>query len=333
MLYILYGPDDYSIEKALEEIKLSLGDAEALATNSSRFPGKDLNPAQLHQAVETMPFLAEKRLVVIDGLLERFEGSAGGRRRKKNSNVSEFIGPLTRVPETTVVVLVEPAIKGNSEILATLMPSAKIRQFPLLKDPQLKKWILDRVAVGGGSINLPAATQLLKLVGGNLWSLNGEINKLVLYKDGEAIEAADVERVVGFQRQDKIFVLMDAVIAGDAAQTQRHLRRFLEDGLEPAIIMRMLARQLRLMVQANEMKGRREGLPEMQRKMGLFSEYALRHVIQQAAAFTLPRLNRMYHYLVEADLGIKQGRYSAELSLEMLLAQLCQLSGSGGQNN
>ena len=85
MLYILTGPDDFSLNEALEEIKRGLGDRLLLASNTSVLDGKQVTPDQLRAVCQAMPFLAEKRLVIVEGLLERFETRANqaGRKRQR----------------------------------------------------------------------------------------------------------------------------------------------------------------------------------------------------------------------------------------------------------
>ena len=72
MLYILSGRDDYSLAQFLERIKGSIGDREALAANMSLIEGQQATIDQLRPLCEAAPFLAEKRLVIIKGLLQRF---------------------------------------------------------------------------------------------------------------------------------------------------------------------------------------------------------------------------------------------------------------------
>ena len=86
MLHILIGEDDFSIRQALEEIKKAIGDPAALMTNTTVLDGRQVTPEQLRAACETVPFLAEKRLVIVEGLLERFEPK--GRPARKNRPAS-----------------------------------------------------------------------------------------------------------------------------------------------------------------------------------------------------------------------------------------------------
>jgi DNA polymerase-3 subunit delta len=82
LLHILIGEDDFSIHQALDTIKKSLGDPASLMPNTMVLEGDKVTPEQLRAACETVPFLADKRLVVVDGLLERFEPKGRGSKKK-----------------------------------------------------------------------------------------------------------------------------------------------------------------------------------------------------------------------------------------------------------
>jgi DNA polymerase-3 subunit delta len=86
----------------------------------------------------------------------------------------------------------------------------------------------------------------------------------------------------------------------------------------------MLSRQVRLIVQAREL--RRLGKPEaeIQNKLGLTSEFSLRKTLEQAQSYRLERLREVYNKLLETDLSIKTGKYEGGLALNLLIAELCQ---------
>ena len=69
MLYVLLGEDDFSLRQSLEEIKRSIGDQTTLAANTTVLEGQQVTLGQLRAVGETVPFLAERRLVIIHGLL------------------------------------------------------------------------------------------------------------------------------------------------------------------------------------------------------------------------------------------------------------------------
>ena len=76
MLYILYGRDDFSLNQAVDKIKADLGDREMVATSTTILEGRHLTLNELRNKCGVAPFLSSYRLVIVDGLLGRFEGEA-----------------------------------------------------------------------------------------------------------------------------------------------------------------------------------------------------------------------------------------------------------------
>jgi DNA polymerase-3 subunit delta len=323
LIYILAGPDDFSISQRLEEFKKDL-DETMLAANFTQFPGEKVSPAELKAAVETVPFLAEKRLVVVTGLLGRFEAGGQKKAASRENDVRLFAGSLASGPESTLVILIDDKVAGSNPLLKALGQKARISQFPLLKGDELKVWIGERVQKSGGSIGPAAVNLLASLVGSNLWTMSGEVEKLVLYCAGRRIEEADVRTLVANARDVNIFALVDAILAPDAARAENLLEQMLAGGDTPSHLLNMLHRQLHLLVLARDMQSRKVPQAEMQSKLGLSAEFAFRKTLEQAKRYSVPRLKTALERLLETDIDIKTGKYGDELALNVLVAELGQ---------
>jgi len=330
----LLGEDDFSIRQALEEIKRGLGDQTLLSANTVTLDGQQLTLGELQTVGETMPFLAERRLVIVSGLLERFEAKGKSGRRKKTApatspkdECSLLAAYICRMLDSTVLVLVDGGISRGNPLLAAISAGAVVRSFPLLKDAKLQRWIGQRVAEEGGSISPQAAGLLARLVGGNLWLMANEINKLVLLTSGRRIEEEDVSLVVSHGQEANIFAMVDAILESRARVAEQLLQQLLQKGAAPAYIMVMLSRQVQMIVRAKELINQRKSEGEIQGKLGLTSEFALRRTLEQAAGYSPQRLKEIYHKLLQTDLAIKTGKYDGELALTILVAELCQRGG------
>ncbi|MFQ6036788.1 MAG: DNA polymerase III subunit delta, partial [Sedimentisphaerales bacterium] len=328
MLYILHGEDDFSLHEALEEIKKGIGDQTALTTNTTVLDGQQVTVAQLPAICEAMPFLAEKRLVIIYGLLERFEPRVKSGRQKKSTSVasrqdeSKSLGEyLGRIPDSTVLVLIDGKIKSQNPLFRELSPKARVKSFPLLKDAKLRQWIQGRVAENGGSISPQAVNLLARFVGGNLWIMANEIDKLALFTLGRRIEEEDVRRVVSYAQEANVFAMIDAILEFKAGVAEQLLEQLLQQGAPPAGLLVMLTRQVRLMVRIKELRSQRKSEAEIQDKLALPSEFVLRKTSEQAGRYSLPRLREVYHRLLQTDLSIKTGRLAPELALNILIAE------------
>ncbi len=329
MLHVFVGEDDFSIRQALEEIKKGIGDPTALMTNTTVLDGRQVTIEQMRSACETVPFLADKRLVVVEGLLERFESKAKNSRKKssRQNDQEEYraiADAIKRLPAFTELVLIGGRINDRNPLLHELSALARVKTFPLLKEPQLRLWIERRVAGAGGSIEPRAINLLIRFVGNDLWTMANEVDKLVLFTGGRRIEEADVRAVVSYAQEASVFAMVDAILEFRVGTAQELLQQLLKHGMAPAQLLVMLSRQVRIIFQIKEMRGKGRSRGDIQMKLGLTSDFVLRKAWEQADKYSPVRLREVYHKLLETDLAIKTGKLDGELAFNILIVELGQ---------
>ncbi len=331
MLYILYGQDDFSLNQAVEKIKADLGDREMVATNTTSLEGQHLTLSELRNKCDAAPFLSSHRLVIVDGLLGRFEVKQSrprSGRGKSGNGLGEWEGLASyigQMPETTVLMLVDGEMKGQNPLLKKLSSLAEVKTFPLLRGRDLKAWIQRRVKEEGGDITPQAVNLLAELIGGDLWAMNGEIQKLLLYSRERPVSEDDVRQLVSHVQEANIFALVDAVAEGRTELAQRILHRLYHDGVAPTYILVMITRQFRLIAQAKDLEPGLSRL-QIQDRLGLKSGYSLDKTLSQAKLYDFEGVKRAYDKLLETDLAIKTGKYSDKLALELLVTELACLN-------
>jgi len=330
MLYVLYGQDAFSLDQAVEKIKADLGDRELVATNTTSLEGQHLTFSELRNKCAAAPFLSSCRLVIVDGLLGRFELKQSRPRSSKGKSgnglgewegLASYIGQM---PETTVLMLVDREIKGQNPLLKKIAPLAEVRTFPLLRGSSLKAWIQQRVKEEGGNITPQAVNLLAELIGGDLWAMNGEIQKLILYSQNRPISEDDVKLLVSYVQEANIFALVDAVAEGRTELAQRLLHRLYHEGMPPTHILAMITRQFRLIALAQDLPKRLSRL-QIQERLGLKKNYALDKTLNQAKLYDFEGVKLIYDKLLETDSAIKTGKYSDKLALELLVTELACL--------
>ena len=331
MLYILSGQDDYSLGESFEEIKRVIGDQALLAANTTTLDGQQITLDQLRTVCETLPFLAERRLVIVKGLLERFEPRDKSSRRKKITRVTNhqneyksLVTYISRLPDSTILVLIDGRITSKNPLFGELSAKAKVKSFPLLRGTRLQQWIQKHVMEAGGAISPQALDLLAKLVGGNLWIMANEINKLILFSSSRRIEEEDVKIVVSYAQQASVFAMVDAILEFKVGLAEQSLHQLLQRGASAAYLLVMLSRQVRMIVRVKELKNQGKSEIEIRNKLGLTSEFAWHKTTEQAERYPLGRIKEVYRKLLEADLSIKTGKYEGDLALNILIAELCQ---------
>lgn len=331
MLHVLYGDDNFSIHQALERLRGDIDD-DLKEVNVTELDGARLTLGELRGVCDVAPFLSAQRLVIVRGLLSRFDAANSRRRRqtdrqaeaaKRDREAWQGLGPyVAEMPESTLLALVEGRLRENNPLLRTLKPLGQVLQFPALKGAALQEWVVKRVKELGGSISLTAARLLATLSGGDLWAMSNDIEKLVLYASGRRIEEREVRLLTSQGRDANIFALVDAAIAGRTGTALSMLRRMQEDGAALPYLVFMFVRQFRLLILAKEFV--RQGLRprEMQSRLGLQGDWQLRRIREQERRFSGARLRDIYRRLLAADLAAKRGRGAQ--ALDLLVVELGQ---------
>ena len=194
MLHFYFGPDDFRIHEEYGKLRDSLDGDGLLATNTTLPPVRGLRPQELIQQIAAVPFLAEARLVVVEGLLSLLGGGQAVLREWQ-----PLLDVIPELPPTNHLVLLEhlrdrdqQLALGRSALAKALraVENADVKEFRELsiygrggEASDLTAWLRARARERDVGIEPPAIQELVDLVGANLWSLATEIDKLGRYAE------------------------------------------------------------------------------------------------------------------------------------------------------
>jgi len=319
MFYIFHGEDTFSCAEALAEFKAKMGDPAMVDLNTTRLDGHSVDMAELIHHCDTIPFMSDRRLVVVHGLLERLS------KQGEAEYEAALVNYLPTLPETTRLVFVETVELPKRHPIVELAlrhEAGFVKTFVLPQGRELERWIRRRVEAAGGSISPAALSALSIYVGSDLYQLAQEIAKLVDYTGGKrAIEEKDVQLLTPHAREGNVFEMVDALGRQDGRMAGRIYHQLLDMGEQPLMLLSMIVRQFRLMIQIKELAPRLLTPEAIARELGQ-NPYPVKKIMQQARNFTMPQLRGIYHRLLEADVEIKTGRTEAALALDLLIAEL-----------
>ena len=329
--YIFHGADEFTRAETLADFKRRLGPPDTVDLNTTILDGGTLTLAKLRHACDAIPFLAEKRLVIVEGLLSRL---APRKDRELSTSQRELLTALAdylpRLPETTRLVFIEdkPLPARHSMLrLAQREERGYVKRFDPPDAKVLPRWIEKRVRKYGGEIEPQAARQLAAVVGTDLRLLDQEIAKLVTYTQsptgGQAITIADIETVVPYAQAAVVFDLVDALGRRDGRTAAQTLHRLLDAGEHPLMLLAMIVRQFRLLIQVKELKAG-GGTPHDIAKALRLHPFPARKLHTQATHFTTAQLEAVYRHLLDTDVAIKTGEIEAEVALDLLVAGLAE---------
>jgi DNA polymerase III subunit delta len=328
MFYIFHGEDSHTQKEKVTELKTKLGDPTMLELNTTRLVGKGLTLGQLQDACNAMPFLAPKRLVLVENLL------SGDKLDKKF--LDGLAAYLPHLPESTLLFfLEEKALTAKHKLLQLAeqpAPEGKkgklgfVRLFERPQGGQLDKWIMNRVAELGGQIQPRAANLLGSNVGNDLALLDQELQKLVMYKGladtAVPITPEDVQLLSPYAAEVNVFDLVDALGNRNGRRAAELLQKKLEEGEEPFIIFSMFVRQFRLLLQVKEVVDGGVRTPTAVAQELKIHQFVAGKLIQQSQSFSLPQLEQIYSHLLDIDVRVKTGQTDMITALHLLVFAL-----------
>ncbi len=347
MITLLHGPAELIRAETLAQIRAQIAsDPELVELNTTRLEGRQLTLGELQNACDTLPFLADRRLVIVDGLLNRL--ATQGRARPKSGEAvpaeaetpdddtapevskgqaKAFVSYLDQVPASTELVLMEGDTIGSGPMLRRLQELAREERarVVLCEKPRkndLPEWIRSRARLHGVKLDPAAVADLAEFVGDELRQLDQELIKLADYGAGRTITREEVRRLVAATRAANVFELVDALGLGDAPTAGRVLKHALDvDGEQPLRLLGMIARQYRLLIRAKALQAEGARPPEMARTLNV-ADWTVPRLLTQASRHSFARLERAMEYILAADEAIKTGRLTDREAMDVLLAEL-----------
>ena len=316
MIIFLHGPDAFRSRQKLKELKNKfIKDVDASGINMQTLDGNTASPEAIENALITLPFLAKKRMVIIENILTSKRGE------KSLEVVVNLIEKKSL--ENTIVIFWEEALdarKFKNPFVKKLLKEKYLYSFELLSPKDLLIWVQNTVKNMGGTISLEAAQFLCDAIGNNLWEMHTELEKLANFKQKEEIVLADIRNLSGAEVDENIFGLTDAIGNKNKKSALSLVQKFLSAGMSPSELLHKclwLARNL-LMIKSFMQNNERASQQDVARELGLHP-FIAKKSLSQIKNFDLAHLKTMHEKILNIESKIKTGHNSNLLAYFDLL--------------
>ncbi len=341
MFYLLHGNDEFTCREQLKKLRQQ-GNFDY---NQDTYYGGEVSLMTLTATCNTLPFLAEQRLVVLKGLPKRRQGeealsgaaqaqetpekSGKSKKSKKGSkNSSESRASFEKglaqyiphLPESTVlVVLVDEELPSSSPLLKAAEEHGKVIRCTLPKGAALETWISKRAAGLGVQITPEAAATLANFIGNQLRLLANELDKLATYVGpGAAISVEDVRQLSPQVQEARIFDLTDALAQRNRKQALDLLHDLLADGEPPLRLISTITSQVRSLLLVKELANDGLRISQIVSATGM-APFVAEKALRQVGKFTSSQLEGMYRQLMATDADLKRSRMTPDMALDLLV--------------
>ena len=304
-LYLLYGDEAYlRIQYRDMLIKAISGDD---TMNLTIYKGKDISVPALIDQAETMPFFAERRLIVIeDSGLFKAEGQ-------------ELAAYLKDIPETTYFVIEEASVDKRGSLYKTCQSVGYVSEMKTPDEMELKRWIARLLSADNKKMTERDIEYFIDTVGTDMVLLKNEVSKLSNFTgDREVVTRADVDEISTHLMDNDIFKMIEYVADRRVREALNMYYELIAQKEAPMKILSLITRQFNLLLQARELMLKNTPANTIAGKIGV-PPFFVKKYMAQASKFDMETLKKALNMCVTADEDIKLGRVKDELSVELLI--------------
>ena len=307
-VYVLYGEERYLVKQYRDKLKKALSAPED-TMNFSAFEGEDINVKEIIDLAETLPFFAERRVILIENS-KLF--------KKGGDELGEY---LENIPETTYFVFVEEEVDKRSKLFKEATKQGNAIEFVTQTDETLMKWIGSRISKEGKNITQAAYRTFIAKTGTDMQNIEKELEKLICYcMEKEVIEPEDVEAITTEQISNKVFDMVDAIASHRQKQAMDLYYDLLALREAPMRILFLITRQFQILLTVKVMTPQGFGNKEIAAKAGC-PEWVVKKYQGQAKAFSLEQIKQAIADGVEYEEAVKTGRMNDQMAVELFIVQ------------
>lgn len=239
-VYLILGGDE-AAKVGLAGEFLELIDTDLRAFNADRLYGGETTSAAVVDAARTLPMMSPRRVVL---LLHAERLLNPKKETEATARDLETLEAYVKSPaDTCCLILVAEAVDKRRSLTRVLMSKSTVVECTGPADAvEAAKWVRDRVAKEGMTIDARAARLVADRVGPDTGRLRSDVERLVLYTaDRKAITESDVKEVIGAATSQDDWGVTRAIERGSAADALRELALMMDNGAVPYLILGQLA--------------------------------------------------------------------------------------------
>ena len=326
-VYLFYGDDSLLLEQALEKLTKFVNPTED-AWNNNFFDADESGLDEVLISAQLLSFSAQKKLVIVRNA--PWFSTRGKAAAESNKEYDDENKPLLAYlqdpnPQTVLVFVLSSAPAKNSSLYKAVLSAGRVVECSALNAGAREIWLKNYLRSSGKQVDPAVVAYICAMCADNLSSLQMEADKLLLYcHDKPMISMEDAENIISRSSLAGVFEMTDAVAARKSGQAVQVMRRLLQQGESPYMLLSMLATQYRNVLAVKNMTDRGFSQQQIASKMHI-NPYVVKKSLPVARKYDYPSLVKALEMLLAADYDSKSGKRDIEYMLELAVLRICTL--------
>lgn len=307
-VYLLYGDEAYLKKLYRDKLKKAiLPDGDTM--NYAYYEGKGTNPSELIDLAETMPFFADRRLIIVEN---------SGFFKNATPELADYIKGM---PETACFVFVEQEVDKRGKLYKAVKDKGRVTELGKQDEKTLLVWIAGMVKREGRQIKESTARYLLSKVGTDMQNLEKEMEKIFSYTMGESeITAEAIDEICTTQVTNKIFDMVESVATKQQKKALDYYYDLLALKEPPMRILYLLTRQFKLLLEVKALLAKGYDKSTIAKEAGLHPFVAGKYM-KQCRSFSEKTLRDIMEYSAQTEEMVKTGRLNDRMSVELFIVK------------
>lgn len=307
-VYLLYGSEDYLKRQFRDKLKAAIV-AEDDNMNFTLFEGRQADTAGIVETAATMPFFADRRLIVIEDS-QLFKSADDG-----------IVELVRNMPETTVMVFVESDVDKRSRLYKAVKETGYICELKEQSDNDIMRWVLSILKREGRRMSPQTMQLFLTMTGSSMEYISRELEKLICYTIGrEEISSGDVEAVCVQQTTNRIFDMITSISRKDQKKALELYYDLLTLKEPPMRILYLISRNFNQLLMVKELTAGGSSSAVIAEKMGI-AGFLVGKLGAQAKLFKTSTLRSAIEECVSLEEAVKTGQLDDRLAVELLIVK------------
>lgn len=220
-VFLLFGEEVFLRDHYCKQLKELLKPEAMEELNVFSFSGKNYDIAAVDEAIEALPVFADKKLLLFsDSKIFKLDGRSGATAEYR----SYWEKRLKDIPENVYLIFSEDEIDKRSALYKYVAKNQTAAEYSYLKENEMIQWTVGLFRTLGKSISPFCAKYLVEITDSGMLAVKREAEKLAAYvQEGVEVTRKEIDALVTPSIENKVFVMIDALIAKDADTALRRL--------------------------------------------------------------------------------------------------------------
>lgn len=310
-IYLLFGKEHYLLKDNRERLLKALGVTDRKDMNFTLLSEKDFNVPTLISDSDTLPFFADRRVILVEE-----SGYFKGNKKEKD----RLVKYIPDIPETTVIVFVESEVDKRDKLYKAVNKNGTAEEFVIGDQNEMLRWIGGRLSADGIQMRRDAWNEFYLRCGSSMDLMDAEYQKLSAYCwEKKQIEKSDVEAICANASETKIFALSDAISERNAARVFDVYHDMLRQNEKAPGILALIQRQLMQLYDLKLMDKDGVSFADKKKNLGISYDFIIRKLETYQKRFKEDELRRLLRKAADYEEDFKSGRIEDSIAVELLL--------------